>query len=170
MPILCKICGVRTAKIHYTEIVNNETVNLDLCLECAAERGIDVPKGSNLEMGDLAAGLIDSLVDSETEKLGKVHCSFCGYAYSNFKQAGRFGCPDCYDSFRAQVLPLVRQIHGSVQHKGKSVADGGPGADIKKELVQLKDELARAVELEEYERAAEIRDRIKELERKAREL
>lgn len=170
MPVLCKICGLRPAKIHYTEIVNNAAVNLDMCLECAAERGIDVPKGGNLEMGDLAAGLIDTLVDSESEKLGKVHCSFCGYAYSNFKQAGRFGCPDCYDSFRAQVLPLLRQIHGSVHHKGKSPQDGGPGADLKKELMHLKDDLSRAIELEEYERAAGIRDRIKELEKKVEEL
>jgi protein arginine kinase activator len=170
VPILCKICGLRPAKIHYTEIVNNSVVNLDLCLECATERGIDVPKGGALEMGDLAAGLIDTLVDSDSEKLGNVHCSFCGYAYSHFKQAGRFGCPDCYDSFRAQVLPLLRQIHGGVHHKGKSPEDGGPGADLKKELQQLKDALSRAIELEEYERAAEVRDRIKELEKQAKEL
>jgi protein arginine kinase activator len=166
MPILCSVCNLRPVKIHYTEIVNNDVVTLDLCAECAAERGIEVPTGGDYEMGDLAAGLIDTLVDSETEKLGKVHCSLCGYGYSNFRQAGRFGCPECYDSFRSQVLPLLRQIHGSVSHRGKSPTQSGPQADLKKELIRLKEELARAVELEEYERAAHVRDQIREIEKK----
>lgn len=169
MPTLCKVCGMRPAQLHYTEIVNNKMVTLDLCLECAEERGIDVPKGSSYALGDLVAGLIDTSVESETEKIGKVKCSFCGYNYSDFKQVGRFGCPECYRAFEAQLIPLLRQIHGSTRHKGKTPADQGPLASLKQELAKLKEELTRAVELEEYERAAEIRDRIKAIQKQVKE-
>jgi protein arginine kinase activator len=169
MSVLCKICGVRPAKIHYTEIVNDNVINLDLCVECAQERGIDVPTSGSYEMGDLAAGLIDTLVDSKSEQIGKVHCSLCGYAYSSFRQIGRFGCPECYQSFRSQILPLLRQIHGSTTHRGKSPEQLGPQAELKRELVRLKEELARLVELEEYEKAAEVRDKIKEMEKEVEE-
>lgn len=169
MDPICKLCGIRPAKIHYTEVVDDKVVDLDLCIECAEMRGIEVPTGGSMEMGDLAAGLINSLIGGETEKLGKVHCALCGYAYSNFKKMGRFGCPECYDSFRAQVLPLLRQIHGSVSHKGKALTGTGPDAKLMRELAGLKEELSRAVELEEYEKAAEIRDRIKRIEEKLEE-
>lgn len=170
MSILCKVCGSRPARIHYTEIVNNSVVNLDLCMECARERGIDVPKSGSYEMGDLAAGLIDTLVDSKSEQIGRVHCSLCGYAYSNFRQVGRFGCPECYTSFKSQVLPLLRQIHGSTDHRGKIPLDLGPKATLKKELMCLKEDLARMIELEEYEKAALVRDKIKEMEKKMGEV
>jgi protein arginine kinase activator len=169
MSIMCEACGTKPAKIHYVEVVNNKKVELDLCMECAEERGIRVPKSGVGELGDLAAGLIDTLVDSESEKIGKVHCSFCGYAYSNFKRVGRFGCPECYISFRTQVLPLLRQIHGSVVHRGKSPEEAGPKAGLKRELARLKNELNRAVEVEEYEKAAKIRDRIREVTKKVEE-
>ncbi len=166
MSIFCKVCGSRPARIHYTEIVNNSVVNLDLCMECAQERGIDVPKSGSYEMGDLAAGLIDTLVDSKSEQIGRVHCSLCGYAYSNFRQVGRFGCPECYTSFKSQVLPLLRQIHGSTDHRGKVPLDLGPKAALKKKLMCLKEDLTRMIELEEYEKAALVRDKIKEMEKK----
>jgi protein arginine kinase activator len=164
MPVMCKICGKRAAKIHYTEIVNNNVVNMDLCLQCAEEKGIDVMEQGSFSLGDLAAGVFDSVTDTPSEKIGKVRCPRCNYDYSDFKKVGRFGCPECYRAFETQLLVLLRQVHGGTQHKGKSPVQLGPKAIIRKELMELRDELTRAIEKEEYEDAAKIRDRIKELE------
>jgi protein arginine kinase activator len=160
------MCGNRPATIHYTEIVNHNVETMDLCAQCAEEKGIDLKTAGNYGLGDLAAGFINSVAQTESEKIGKVRCPQCGYDYSDFKKVGRLGCPECYRAFEAQLLILLRQIHGSTQHKGKSPEQLGPKAMIRKELIDLQDDLARAVEKEEYERAATIRDRIKELQDK----
>jgi protein arginine kinase activator len=169
MPLMCQACGIRPAKIHFTEVVNHNMVTMDLCAECAGEKGIDVKMAGGYGLGDLVAGVWDSAVETQAEKIGKVRCPECGYAYSDFKKMGRFGCPECYRAFESQLLVLLRQLHGSTQHDGKSPRQLGPEALIRKELVDLKEELTRAVQREEFEKAATIRDRIKELEKEAEE-
>ena len=164
MAIRCKICGVRPATIHYTEIVNNKMVTFDLCVECAEEKGIDVQKSNSYGLGDLVAELIDGTVQDETSKIGHVRCPECGYDFSDFRNIGRLGCPECYRSFEAQLQPLLRHVHGGTLHGGKTpvrfsdIAASGPS------ILQLKEELARAVKSENYEKAAELRDEIRNLE------
>jgi len=141
-------------------------VTMDLCTECAEGKGIDVQKASTGKygLGDLVAGLIDKAADGETDKIGMVNCPTCGYEYSDFKKIGRFGCPDCYDAFEPQIIPMLRQVHGNTKHAGKSPASTGGRAAARREMMTLKDELAQAIIDEDYERAAEIRDRIAALE------
>jgi protein arginine kinase activator len=164
MPVTCKHCGVRPAKIHFTEIVNNQTVTTDLCVECAESRGIDVPATGSYGLGDLVAGLIDTGASTQSEKMGRVKCPACSFEYSNFKKAGRLGCSECYEAFETQLLPLLRQLHGSTHHQGKSPARLGPKAIIRKELMELRENLTRAIKAERYEEAAQIRDHIKDME------
>lgn len=164
MAVRCKICGNKVATIHYTEIVNDKMVTLDLCVDCARDKGIDVQSSSAYGLGDLVAELIDNTVKDETAKIGRVRCPECGYDYSDFRNIGRFGCVECYRSFEAQLNPILRHIHGSTQHVGKTpVRLGGRGA-ARQRALQLKEELSRAVENEAYERAAELRDEIRRLE------
>lgn len=164
MSIRCRICKIRPAKIHYTEIVNNKMVTVDLCLECANEKGIDVYKNPVFGLGDLVAELIDNTVDSETDKIGKVNCPVCNYDYSDFKNVGRFGCPECYIAFEAQLQPLLRHVHGSTRHAGKNPGQYGGKTDTRQRIIRLKEELAAAVDREDYEKAAEIRDEIRRAE------
>jgi protein arginine kinase activator len=161
---MCKQCGIRPSKIHYAEIINNRTVTTDLCLECAESRGIDVQKPGNYGLGDLVAGLIDTGAQTQAERMGKVKCPACEFVYSEFKRSGRFGCPECYIAFETQLIPLLRQVHGSTQHEGKTPKRVGPKAVIRKELMDLKEQLSRAILEERYEDAARIRDRIRTLE------
>ena len=65
----CEICKVRPAKVHYTEVVNNQMTKMNLCLECAEEKGVDVQKAGNFGLGDLVAGLIDTAVDADAERI-----------------------------------------------------------------------------------------------------
>lgn len=164
MSVQCQICKVRPAKVHYTEIVNNKMVTLNLCTRCAEARGIDVAQAEGYGLGDLVAGLIDDAVDLESDKIGKVRCPSCGYEYSDFKKIGRFGCPDCYEAFEAQLLPLLRQIHGTTHHAGAQPARVAARRVQRRRVSDLRAELSRAVEAEDYEHAAEIRDEIRAME------
>jgi protein arginine kinase activator len=101
--------------------------------------------------------------------MGKVKCPACEFVYSEFKKSGRFGCPECYAAFETQLIPLLRQVHGSTQHEGKTPKRLGPKAVIRKELMDLKEELSRAILDERYEDAATIRDRIRALETRVEE-
>jgi len=160
----CMVCKKRPAKVHYTEIVNQTSVSMNLCLECAEERGIDVHKPGNYGLGDLVAGLIDSAVESESERITQVRCSSCGYEYSDFKKIGRLGCPSCYDAFEAQLVPVLRHVHGSTQHAGKKSSGQGDRAAVRERVAALREDLSLAIRAEDYERAAAIRDEIRALE------
>jgi protein arginine kinase activator len=155
---------MRPAKVHYTEIVNDSVVAINLCLECAEEKGIDVQKGGNYGLGDLVAGLIDSTVESESERISHVRCPRCGYEYSDFKKIGRLGCPECYDAFEAQLVSVLRHVHGSTQHAGKKATRAGERAVLRERVAALREELSSAIQSEDYERAAAIRDEIRNLE------
>jgi protein arginine kinase activator len=169
MSVLCKICGVKPAQIHYTEIVNNKVITVDLCQECARQKGIDLKKGKSYGIGDLIATQLGSVAQTESEKIGRVHCAACGYDYSDFKKVSRFGCPECYTAFSQQLSSLLRHIHGSTQHKGKTPVELGPQAVKRRELIELKEQLSLAIDSEAYEKAAELRDRIKDLETEPKE-
>jgi protein arginine kinase activator len=162
--VTCQNCKSRPAKVHYTEIVNDNMVAINLCLECAEEKGIELPKGGNYGLGDLVAGLIDDAVESEAERISKVRCPSCGYEYSDFKKIGRLGCPECYDAFEGQLVQVLRHVHGSTQHAGKKAAPVGERAAIRERMTALREELSEAIRAEDYERAASIRDEIRGLE------
>jgi protein arginine kinase activator len=162
---MCQHCKTRPAKVHYTEIVNDNMVAMNLCLECAEEKGIEVNKtGSYSGIGDLVAGLIDDTVQSEAERISKVRCPSCGYDYSDFKKIGRLGCPECYDAFEAQLVQVLRHVHGSTQHAGKKSTQVGGRAVARERMTALREELAEAIRSEDYERAAGIRDEIRGIE------
>lgn len=160
----CDICKTRPAKVHYTEIVNNQMTKMNLCLECAEEKGVDVHKGGNFGLGDLVAGLIDTAVDADAERIAKVRCPTCGFQYSDFKRIGRLGCPDCYDAFDSQLVPVLRHVHGNTQHNGKKAIRQTERLVMRERVAALREELSLAIRAEDYERAASLRDEIRALE------
>lgn len=169
MSVLCEVCKTRPAKVHYTEIVNHAMVAMNLCVECAEQKGIDVHAAGNYGLGDLVAGLIDTAVESEAERISKVRCSHCGYEYSDFKRIGRLGCPECYEAFEAQLIPVLRHVHGSIQHAGKRAAARSERAAIRDRVAALREDLSLAIRAEDYERAASLRDEIRALETQVEE-
>jgi protein arginine kinase activator len=160
----CEICKTRPAKVHYTEIINNQMTKMNLCLECAEEKGVDVQQGGHFGLGDLVAGLIDTAVDADAERISKVSCPSCGFPYSDFKRIGRLGCPDCYDAFESQLIPVLRHVHGSTQHTGKKAARRTEQLAVREQVAALREELSLAIRAEDYERAAALRDEIRALE------
>lgn len=174
--MLCDICGKKQATVHLTEIIDDQMTELHLCDECAREKGTQMEK--HFDLSDLLAGLADmgspGAAASQIEE--KIKCPNCGMSYQDFKNIGQLGCSDCYKSFKKNLMPLLKRIHGSTQYFGKMPAVSGASGikaqsarakvvSAAQQFQELKSKLQRAIQQEEFEEAARLRDKIKELEK-----
>ncbi|MDP3142376.1 MAG: UvrB/UvrC motif-containing protein [Candidatus Omnitrophota bacterium] len=162
--MLCDICQKKAATVHLTEIVDEVMAELHLCEDCAKEKSIKMEQ--QFSLADLIAGLSDFGKQAEDLEKVKLVCNSCGMAYDNFRKAGRLGCSDCYISFKKYLVSLLKKIHGSSQHLGKSPSRLPGVVKIKSELQEFKSRLQYLIETEAFEEAAKLRDKIKELENK----
>jgi protein arginine kinase activator len=163
--MVCDNCGSSDAVVHLTQIVNNEMSTHRLCEKCAAEKGLEsAPEPVSFPLTDFLAQMGDvAIEESDSPAEG---CSFCGLTFQDFRETGRLGCPHCYETFASHLRKLLRRIHGGgVQHVGKVYLPPDPSAsEMERRLEGLKRKLHRAVESEDFERAAELRDQIRSLE------
>jgi len=166
--MVCQICTKKPATVHLTEIINDQMTELHLCEECAKEKGI-AGLGQPFGLQDLLAGLVDFGAQVTPDKKTVMQCPNCKMSYEDFRKIGRLGCSQCYDTFKKTLEPLLKKIHGSVQHLGKAPmhehATGTQAFKSKKDLQQMKLKLQKAIEAEEFEEAAKIRDKLKQLEK-----
>jgi len=163
--VKCQVCGEAEATIHFKELKNEEMHEMHLCPSCAEEKGFH--SIVEMEKNSLTSKLIfmaENLSSEGSTKVGQVQCPSCGMRYSEFARAGRLGCPACYAAFDVQMRRLLRRIHGSTRHAGKSPGRSRPISDRRIRLQRLQDDLQRAVVAEDYERAAQLRDAIRMLE------
>jgi protein arginine kinase activator len=92
-------------------------------------------------------------------------CSRCGGTFQDFRETGRLGCPDCYRAFETPLRDLLRRLHGSTHHIGERYAEREPAAAVAREqAADLREQLRLAVETENFELAAELRDRLRVVE------
>lgn len=167
--MLCQRCNEKEASVHLTKIVNGEKTELFLCKECAEETGqISFDSSDSFSFQNLLAGLLKPQLGetSLSRREDELVCENCGLTYSEFSQEGLTGCSECYNTFGSRLDPLVKRIHGSTEHQGKVPQRRGGDLRIKKEINDLKSEMQQAVDREEFEQAAEIRDKIKDLKQK----
>jgi protein arginine kinase activator len=163
--MLCDACGKKEATVHLTEIVNEKITKLHLCEACAKNKGAEMEE--HFGLSDLLAGLADLGAHVEPEAMAMIKCSSCGFTYQDFKKVGRFGCSECYETFKKQLDPLLKRIHGSNRHVGKVplTADRTvKETTVQQSIKELKVQLEKAVQAEEFEKAAKLRDRLRELE------
>ncbi len=159
--MLCQMCKKVAATIHLTEIVNNQKKEVHLCETCAEKQGV---VKTQMSIADFLSGLATGGKTKAQDDMPDIACGSCGMTLSEFQSGGRFGCADCYGSFRERIMPLIEKIHDAGQHVGKMPQRTDRDVAREKSLRQLQAELKRAVEREEYEEAARIRDRVRELE------
>jgi protein arginine kinase activator len=164
--MICQICKKNQATIHMTQQKKDRVVKIHVCRQCAEEKGFDYLEKSNFAMGNLISGLFASPPEGQRRAKDTFACPNCGTSYDDFKEIARLGCSECYEFFKAQLLPVLRNLHVKTQHLGKFPASRGAHAEDIKKITLLQEELERAVREECYERAAEIRDEIRELEGK----
>ncbi|MEW6063839.1 excinuclease ABC subunit B [Desulforamulus profundi] len=166
--MLCDRCQKRPAQVHFTQIINNTKKQMHLCPTCAGElQAESFGFAPQLNLHDFLAGLINHHFTGANIKpnaLPQIRCDKCGASEAQVAKSGLFGCSECYIQFGDRVQPLLKKIHGSSAHTGKVPRRTGGKALISKEIRILKGQLQDAVKQEEFEKAAKIRDRIKELE------
>lgn len=162
--MVCEACKQQQATVHLTEIVNGQMSELHLCEACANQKGAQVE--SHFGLADMLVGLADVGKSQDTERETAVRgCANCGMTYDDFRKVGRLGCSECYGTFKRGLSMLLKRIHGSTHHLGKTPASLVKPGTAKSELAEMKRQLERAIEMEEFEQAARLRDQIRQIER-----
>jgi protein arginine kinase activator len=160
----CEQCREREAVIHLTQIVNEQVTTLHLCERCAAEKGVESPGAQpKTPLGTFLAAMGQEAEPTQAPRSDT--CARCGGSLQDFRESGRLGCPDCYRSFEVPLRDLLRRLHGSTHHMGERYADRGTPAQAEgHQATELREQLRLAVETENFELAAELRDRLRVLE------
>ena len=161
--MICDSCKERDAVVNLTQIVDNAVTNLHLCERCAAERGVETSASAPQHLLGQFLADVQQQVTVASSEIGR--CTFCGASMKDFRVTGRLGCPRCYSTFEGSLRELLRRVHGHSRHVGKRYA--APAAEVRERdslKVELREKLRRAVETEQFELAAELRDRIRVLD------
>ncbi len=164
--MLCENCGKKTATTYLKMVVNGRLREYHLCADCAREKGYEDLLG-NWGLGSLLTGLIGK------QERDTLRCEKCGSTFEEISKTGKVGCAGCYDAFREKLIPVIQRIHGTTKHVGKTPGGSalrvqeqpGPMVAVKSSPIEEKKRLLKeAVEAQDFERAAVLRDEIKELE------
>jgi len=166
--MLCQNCQQNQATVHLVKAINGQTQELHLCEQCAQKtpqlNSVFQP-GSAPDFLQALFGFMPSSTPAATERVQE-SCPRCGMTFDQITQAGKLGCSTCYEKFEPRLGSLLRRIHGGGQHVGKIPLRRGVAIKEKVELKKLKDNLQTLIQLEEFEKAAFIRDQIRQLEQK----
>ncbi|KPL58176.1 UvrB/UvrC motif-containing protein [Rossellomorea vietnamensis] len=172
--MICQECGERPATLHFTKVVNGEKTEVHLCEQCAQDKGemFMFDSSPGFSVNNLLAGLLNitpafkQAKETEIPKTEVLQCEKCKMTIHQFINVGRFGCAHCYETFKDELTPLLKRVHsGNVEHHGKVPERMGGAIHVKKKVLHLKSELQTMIEDEEFEKAAEIRDEIRSLEK-----
>jgi protein arginine kinase activator len=176
--VKCESCDKGEATVHLTEIVNKKKKELHLCEACAQRKGVSV-KSSYVDLSEkggeekekpaapAAANALEKVGPAALQRvddLAGTSCPVCGLTFGEFRASGRLGCANDYLAFKRGLVPLLEKIHGAVEHKGKVPAHVGKRIERQKRVAELREKLGQAVQREDYEQAAKLRDEIYKLE------
>ena len=163
--MLCESCNKRNATVHVTKILNGNKTELHLCEHCA-KQSEEIPFDASFTINNFLTGLLDSIQDSpiKVDYIKTTKCDHCGMTYGKFKQLGRLGCAQCYNAFNEKLMELIKRVHGNEVHSGKMPKRSGGVIRLKKEIRKFKLQLDEVIRKEEFEKAAVLRDKIRELE------
>lgn len=162
MKLKCQHCTSERATLHITEVENDGFQEVHLCYKCAQKYLHESEESSMAQGAPSAAESIASAAESITSN---AQCPICKTKFDEFRNTGRLGCPHDYEVFREELRPLLENIHGSTRHIGKLPRRLPADARIQTQIIQLRQELQQAVAVEDYERAASLRDQIESLEK-----
>lgn len=154
--MLCSKCGKYPATVHYQETINGKKAEYDLCQACAQN------------LTDFSGFTLDPLwMMPKLFREEESRCPLCGLSLQEFSKGGKFGCGQCYRSFSSHLPSLLKRIHGNLKHTGKLPKRAGKVLRNKNKIEELKQKMKLAVEEQNFELAAKLRDEIKETEGKA---
>ncbi len=164
--MFCQNCGKNEANTHIKQIINGAMTESHLCSFCANNLGYtDMFSGFSLNLSEFFGGILGDMLPSLT--VGNIkRCEKCGSSFDDIVRSGMIGCGDCYRTFYDKLLPSIQRIHGRNSHTGKTALiteKSTPIKSLSEQIEELKEEMQKAVKIEDFETAAKIRDQIKEL-------
>jgi protein arginine kinase activator len=161
--MLCDNCHERDSVVQLTKVTESGPSTLHLCEKCAGERGIETSTAHPKDPLTKFLLPVQKQLPAVPAEAGR--CTFCSATLRDFRASGRLGCSRCYAMFEASLRDLLRRVHGSSRHVGKRYEPPTVlGSTANGELAELRDRLRRAIDAEQFELAARIRDQIKVLE------
>jgi protein arginine kinase activator len=158
--MLCCVCKTREARVFLTQIVADKVQKVDLCEECAKQKGLDDAAGFS------PADILLGLGAAEIEQFAggtELKCRRCGFTQADFKKSGRLGCAECYATFAEGLEGLLKTMHKGTHHIGKVPQSLQQDEDSAERLKVLRKKLDKAVADEDYELAAGLRDEINQV-------
>jgi protein arginine kinase activator len=163
--MLCDVCRENDATVFLTQIVDGKMQKVNLCEACSKAKGVTDPTG--FALADLLLGL-GAAQEIEQGAAEQPRCPQCGFTQGDFKKTGRLGCAVCYDTFGEALESLIKAMHKGTRHTGKVPERLRRAIELKDRVRGLRDDLQKAVDQENYESAASLRDRIRQIEEEAR--
>jgi protein arginine kinase activator len=165
----CDQCHDREAVVHLTHIADGQVTMLHLCERCAAEKGVESPASvqDNTLVKFVGATVGKGTIDPALMPAGgRTSCPSCGATLQDFRQSGRLGCAECYRTWEGALRDILRKLHGATLHMGERYTgrESAEAAEPTERAADLREQLRLAVETENFELAAEIRDRLRVLE------
>ncbi len=168
----CQKCGKNQATTHIKTVTNGEYTQYELCSQCAKEMGYtNIFSDMENEFSSFLGSFFGNALPARSQA---TRCESCGSTYNEIAKTGHVGCANCYDIFGEQLMPSIRRMHGNTTHCGKiphsieytqtDVIDAQETVTEKSDLDNLKDQLQQAIKEQNFEKAAELRDKIKEME------
>jgi len=167
-PEECGHCQ-KPATIHLTQIVDGQVSKIDLCADCPFKSSVADPEGFSLADFLLKPGQ-DTPTPASSSSEAQVRCRSCGFTPADFKKQGRFGCPDCYESFKGMLAPMLSNMHKGTKHEGRVPERALMRQQREEQLSALQEALRDAVRKEDYESAAKIRDELNKLRKPEEEV
>ena len=159
--MMCDKCKKHPATTHIKTVVNGRLSEINLCSFCAAEEGYG--SFGKLSLANMLASMFGESI--EGGKTTKERCSCCQSTFADIVESGRVGCSECYTVFRKELMPSLNRLHGKVKHVGQVPEETQAEKEtISNKVEALRESLKKAIDTEEYEKAAKIRDEIRALE------
>lgn len=168
--MLCENCKKNMANTYFKQTVNGQTREIFLCSECASKLGLG--QSGFGKMGFGLEDLMDEMFGFSPVSAKSLRsnlpgealvCPFCSMTEQEFFSTGKAGCEKCYSTFRSRLQPLLSKLHGNKKHIGKSPLSSGK-KEKKDDAASLKKELSEAIKVEDFEKAAILRDKIRDIE------
>ena len=160
--MLCDKCKKNQATVYFEQVTNGAKHELNLCYKCSLD--LQTPMFFN----NILNGILLNIKTANTSDVSDLKCKTCSLTYSEFRKRGKLGCSNCYTSFRKELSTIFKNIQFNSEHKGKFPKKSGAAILQRKEIENTKIFLKQAIDNEEYEEAAALRDKIKAMEKKMR--
>lgn len=167
--MMCELCNVREATFHIQQVVNGDQKSIRLCAQCAKAKNFDASALETLSLvQELWKGLELEVENEAKVRLPDLSCPKCQLTSEVLQERGRLGCAQCYSTFIDFVQPFLRDVHVGVCHVGKQPGSGDNAKSIDvyataSTCARLETELEKAIAAEAYERAAELRDELRQI-------